>query len=179
MTVTDRDKDAVLTRNADVGATSLGLLVLRLFVGLALAAHGAQKLFGLFGGAGIDGTGNSFEALGFEPGVPFALVSGLTEFGGGLLIALGLALPLAAGAVVANMVGAYATVQASADGDFFFSSGGPELELFYVCAAFALILTGPGRLALRVPALDNPRMRLLGVAMAVVGGIVAVVVFHL
>lgn len=59
---------------------------------------------------------------------------------------------------------------------FFFSAGGPELELFYVAAAVALILTGPGRLALQVPALDDPRMRMVGVALAIAGSIVAILI---
>ena len=179
MTVTDRQQDCVPARDTDSGYLSLGLLVLRLFVGLGMAAHGAQKLFGLFGGGGIDGTAQFFEGLGFSPGTPYAILSGLVEFGGGLLITVGLALPLAAAAVVANMVGAYAAIQASTEGDFFAGTGGPELELLYVGAAFALILTGPGRLAMRVPALDGPKMRLLGVVLAIMGGIAAVVVFHL
>ncbi|MBA3419905.1 MAG: DoxX family protein [Geodermatophilaceae bacterium] len=139
----------------------------------------AHRSFGLFGGGGIDGTAQFFEGLGFSPGTPYAILSGLVEFGGGLLITVGLALPLAAAAVVANMVGAYAAIQASTEGDFFAGTGGPELELLYVGAAFALILTGPGRLAMRVPALDGPKMRLLGAVLAIVGGIAAVVVFHL
>ena len=62
----------------------VGFLLLRLTVGLTLAAHGAQKLFGWFGGYGLDGTGQFFEALGFRPGRRHALMAGLVEFGGGL-----------------------------------------------------------------------------------------------
>lgn len=179
MTTTEHQDTTTGVRDTGSGAVSLGLLVLRLFVGLGMAAHGAQKLFNLGGGGGIRRTADFFEGLGFTPSTPYAVLSGLVELGGGLLIALGLALPLAAAAVVANMMGAYAAIQAGTEGDFFAGAGGPELELFYVCAAFALILTGPGRIALRIPALDGPRMRLLGVALAIVGGAGAVVVFHL
>ncbi len=179
MTVTDQRNDTSLARDAGSGASSLGLLVLRLFVGLAVAAHGAQKLFNFGGGGGIEGTADYFEALGIEPSTPYAVLSGLVEFGGGLFIALGLALPFAAAAVAANMTGAYAAIQAGTDGDFFAGTGGPELELFYICAAFALILTGPGRLAIRIPALDGPKMRTLGAVLAIVGGVGAVVVYHL
>ncbi len=179
MTATDRPRDTAPVRDTDTATLSLGLLVLRLFVGLAMAAHGAQKLLGFGGGGGIDSTARYFEAVGFSPGTPYAILSGLVELGGGLLIAVGLALPLAAAAVVANMAGAYAAIQAGTDAVFFAGAGGPELELFYLCSAFALILTGPGRLALRVPALDGPKMRLVGVVLAIVGGIVAIVVFHL
>ncbi len=179
MTATDQQNDTSLARETGSSASSLGLLVLRLFVGLGMAAHGAQKLFNFGGGGGIDATADYFEALGFEPSMPYAVLSGLVELGGGLFIALGLALPFAAAAVVANMTGAYAAIQAGTDADFFAGGGGPELELFYICAAFALILTGPGRLAVRIPALDGPKMRMLGVVLAIAGGIGAVVVYHL
>src|SRR5437773_2448903 len=69
---------------------SAGFLIARLILGLALAAHGAQKLFGWFGGYGLAGTGGFFAGLGFRPGVLFALAAGLDEVGGGLLTAAGL-----------------------------------------------------------------------------------------
>ena len=69
---------------------SVGLLILRLVVGLVLAAHGAQKLLGWFGGYGIAGTGQFLEQLGFRPGRFHAAQAGLAEVGGGLLLALGL-----------------------------------------------------------------------------------------
>src|SRR6266852_1378966 len=74
----------------------LGLLILRLVAGLTLAAHGAQKLFGWFGGYGLTGTGGFLEQLGFIPGRRNALFAGLAEFAAGLLLAVGLATPLAA-----------------------------------------------------------------------------------
>lgn len=158
------------------GSLSLGLLILRLFVGVAMAGHGAQKLFGLFGGSGLDGTGQFFESVGYDPGTPYALLSGLVEFGGGVLLVLGLATPLAAAAIVANMMGAYAVAQSGSEADFFNAAGGPELELFFVSAAFALILTGPGQLALRLPFLEGPKMRLLALVLAIAGGVGAVLV---
>src|ERR1700730_4389884 len=63
-----------------------GLLLARLIVGFGLSAHGAQKLFGWFGGHGLKGTGGFFESVGFRPGVLFALAAGLGELGGGLLM---------------------------------------------------------------------------------------------
>jgi putative oxidoreductase len=66
----------------------IGILLLRLVVGLTLAAHGSQKLFGWFGGYGLTGTGGFMEQLGFVPGRRNALFAGLTETGGGLLLAL-------------------------------------------------------------------------------------------
>jgi putative oxidoreductase len=70
-----------------------GLLLLRLTLGLTLAAHGAQKLFGWFGGLGLEATGQGLAALGFHPGRRHALVAGLVEMTGGLLLAIGLATP--------------------------------------------------------------------------------------
>src|SRR5690242_16864534 len=71
-----------------------GLLIARLIVGFGLSAHGAQKLFGWFGGHGLKGTGGFFESLGFRPGVLFALAAGLGELGGGLFTAAGFLGPL-------------------------------------------------------------------------------------
>src|SRR5207248_5394346 len=82
---------------------NLGLLVLRLVVGLLLAGHGAQKLFGWFGGHGLAGTAGFFEKLGFRPGKPHAFLSGLAEFGGGVSIVLGFLTPLGAAAIIGGM----------------------------------------------------------------------------
>src|SRR5258705_1563308 len=89
---------------------ALGLLILRLVVGLTMAAHGAQKLFGWFGGYGLTGTGGFLEKLGFFPGRRNALFAGLAEVAGGLLLALGLATPLAATLIISVMFVAVATV---------------------------------------------------------------------
>lgn len=73
----------------------LGLLVLRVGTGAVLAAHGTQKLFGWFGGSGLEGTAKGMEAMGFSPGRESAIAAGLGEAGGGVLLALGLATPAA------------------------------------------------------------------------------------
>ena len=70
-------------------AFSAGLLALRLVLGLGMAAHGSQKLFGWFGGHGLAATGGFFETIGFRPGRLFALAAGVTEFASGLLMAAG------------------------------------------------------------------------------------------
>src|SRR3978361_2474881 len=80
-----------------------GLLVLRVVLGLLLIGHGSQKLFGMFGGHGPDGTGGFFHSIGFRPGRPMALVAGLSEAGAGLLLALGLLTPLAAAGIVGTL----------------------------------------------------------------------------
>ncbi|HJR53007.1 MAG TPA: DoxX family membrane protein, partial [Gemmatimonadota bacterium] len=89
---------------------SAALLILRLVLGLGLAAHGAQKLFGWFGGHGLAGTGGFFEGLGFRPGKAFAVLAGLGEFGGGILLALGLGGPLGPAVVVLVMLVAIGSV---------------------------------------------------------------------
>src|SRR2546428_8547970 len=83
---------------------SIGILILRLVIGLTLAAHGAQKLFGWFGGYGLTGTRGFLEQLGFVPRPRNALFAGFAEVGGGRLLALGLATPLAAAMIVAVIV---------------------------------------------------------------------------
>lgn len=124
----------------------IGLLLLRLAVGLTLAAHGAQKLFGWFGGPGLDGTGKGMEMLGFQPGRRHALMAGLTEVGGGLLLALGLVTPAAASMVVAVML--VAAVSAHVKQGFFLAAGGYEYNLILGVAGLSLAFTGPGLLSL-------------------------------
>ncbi|MFJ6795277.1 DoxX family protein [Streptomyces sp. NPDC091268] len=120
-----------------------GLLLLRLVLGLTMAAHGAQKLFGWFGGGGISGTGQFFTASGYPAGDTMAVVAGLTEVLGGLGLAVGLLTPLAGAAVVGTMVNAIAVHGTGA----FFAPKGIEYELLLTAGAAALALTGPGRYA--------------------------------
>ncbi|NLU73064.1 DoxX family protein [Streptomyces sp. HNM0575] len=119
----------------------LGLLALRLGTGGVLFAHGTQKLFGWFGGYGLEGTGKAMEQLGFRPGTRVALASGLGEAGGGTLLAMGLATPGAGAAVAAAMAGA-ASVHVPAG--FFNDKGGLEFPAFLGFAGAALALSGPG-----------------------------------
>ncbi|NEC68413.1 DoxX family membrane protein, partial [Streptomyces sp. SID9727] len=91
-----------------VNRHDLGLLVLRAGTGAVLAAHGAQKLLGWFGGGGIEGTTAAMEAMGFHPPKHSALAAGLGEAGGGVLLALGLATPAAGAAAAGAMAGAVA-----------------------------------------------------------------------
>ena len=119
-----------------------GLLLIRIVLGVVFAAHGAQKLFGWFGGFGIAGTGGWLASMGFRPARLHATVSGLSEFGGGLLLAFGLLTPLGAAAVAGVMIVAIATVHIP--NGFFKSAGGYEFNLTLVVTAFALAFTGPG-----------------------------------
>jgi len=125
---------------------NIGLLILRLVVGLSLAAHGAQKLFGWFDGYGIAGTSQFLEPMGFRPGRLHAAQAGLAELVGGLFLAAGLLTPAAAAAVVAVMV--VAAVSVHIKNGFFVQSGGYEYTLVLAAAALALAFTGPGAISL-------------------------------
>lgn len=128
---------------ATTHAYDAGLLLLRVALGLTIATHGSQKLFGWFGGGGIDGTGMFFTSLGYPSGKVMAVVAGLCETLGGLGLALGLLTPLAGAAVLGAMVNA---VSADWSGGFF-SPKGIEYPLLIGLAAAGLALTGPGRIA--------------------------------
>jgi putative oxidoreductase len=120
----------------------LALLVLRLVVGLLFVGHGAQKLFGAFGGGGLDGTSGSFDNMGLRPGWLHARAAGTAEFGGGALLALGLFTPFAAAALIAVMTAAVITVHAPKG--IWNNNGGYEFNLVMVAAAFALAGIGAG-----------------------------------
>jgi putative oxidoreductase len=122
-----------------------GLLILRLALGLLLIGHGSQKLFGLFGGHGLDGTGGFFHSVGFRPGRPMAYVAGASEAGAGLLLALGLLTPLAAAAVVGTL---FVASSVHWKAGLWGQNGGFELPLVYSVAAVALAFTGPGAYSL-------------------------------
>ncbi|GGY40502.1 DoxX family protein [Streptomyces djakartensis] len=123
----------------------LGLLLLRAGTGGVLAAHGAQKLFGWFGGHGIEGTGQFMESVGYAPGKASATAAGLAEAGGGTLLALGLATPAAGAAAAGAMAGAAAV---HTPNGFFNQGGGYEYAATLGLTAAGLAITGPGRLSL-------------------------------
>lgn len=143
-----------------------GLLLLRVVLGLTVAGHGVQKLFGWFGGGGISGTGQFFTSVGYPAGDTMAALAGLTETLGGLGLAAGLLTPLAGAAVTGTMINALAVHGAGA----FFAPKGMEYELLLASAAAALTLAGPGRYALDrvlpLPALRTPRPSLGASALA-------------
>lgn len=125
---------------------SIGLLILRGVVGLTLAAHGTQKLFGWFGGYGLSGTGGFLEQLGFFPGRRNALFAGLAEAVGGLLLALGLATPLAAALIIAVMT--VASVSVHLKHGFFNHNQGYEYTMILAVVALSIAFTGPGAISL-------------------------------
>jgi putative oxidoreductase len=150
----------------------VGLLLLRGTVGLAMAAHGSQKLFGWFGGYGLDATGQFMEKLGFRPGRRHALAAGLAEFVGGLFLAIGVLTPLGSALIASVMLVAAVTVHAR--NGFFITSGGYELNLVLGVAALSVAFTGPGALSLDALTGDAPAGLTWGAgaaALAVLGAI--------
>ena len=132
-----------MTVNAlEIVTLSSGLLVARLALGLAMAAHGSQKLLGWFGGYGLKGTGGFFEGLGFRPGIAFAAAASLSEVVGGLLLALGFLGPIGPAIIIGVMIVAAVTVHLK--NGFFAASNGLEVAYLYAAGAAALLLTGPG-----------------------------------
>ena len=123
-----------------------GLLLARVVFGSVMAAHGAQKLFGWFGGYGIAGTGGFFESLGFRPGRFFATAAGFSEIAGGSLLALGLLGPLGPAMIIAVMVVAMATVHWQ--NGLFGQNNGIEIPLLYAAFAAGIALTGYGTFSL-------------------------------
>lgn len=124
----------------DDGAAAL---VLRVPVGIIFAAHGAQKLFGWFGGYGLDGTGQFFASVGLNPGDLMALLAGLVEFFGGLALVAGLLVRPAAVALAGAMLIAVFAVHWTKG--FFAASGGYEYALALFAASLALAFSGGGR----------------------------------
>jgi putative oxidoreductase len=124
----------------------IGRLLLRLVVGGLFVGHGTQKLFGWFGGGGLDATAGAFEQLGLRPGRHNAIAAGASEAGGGALLALGLATPLAGSVLIATMITAIHRVHASKGP--WATNGGYEYNLVLIAAVLALVETGPGALSL-------------------------------
>jgi putative oxidoreductase len=124
----------------------LGRLLLRLSVGGFFIGHGTQKLFGWFGGHGLDATAAGFEQLGLRPGRRHAVAAGAAEAGGGALLAVGLQTPLAASVLTATMLTAIQRVHAK-NGPWL-SNGGYEYNVVLIAAALTLVEVGPGPLSL-------------------------------
>jgi putative oxidoreductase len=119
-----------------------GLFLVRAVLGLLLFAHGAQKLFGWWGGHGLEGTGGFFHSLGHRPGRQMAALAGGSEATGGLLLFLGLLTPLGAAAIIGVMI--VAAISVHADNGLWATNGGYELPMFLGVVAAALAFTGPG-----------------------------------
>jgi putative oxidoreductase len=124
----------------------LGRLLLRLIVGTLFIGHGTQKLFGWFGGHGLDATSTAFEGLGMRPGRRNAVAAGAAEAGGGAALALGLATPLAASVLTSTMLTAMHRVHLK-NGPWL-TNGGYEYNLVLIAAVLTLAEVGPGELSL-------------------------------
>jgi putative oxidoreductase len=150
--------------------TALGLLILRLGIGLIIAAHGAQKLFGVWGGPGMAKWTQSVQKLRIRPAQPWAWVAALSEFGGGLLLAVGLLSPLGGLAIIGAMLVAIATVHLSKG--FWASKGGYEFNLSLMVGAASLAFTGAGPYsldgALRIH-LPEPLTLIVGAIALIIG----------
>jgi putative oxidoreductase len=152
-----------------------GLFLLRLALGGLLTGHGAQKLFGAFGGHGLEGTGGFFEsALGLRPGKKWAFAAGAGEFGGGLLTVLGFMHPIGPISTLGPMIVAWG--KAHRGKPIWASEGGAELPLLNMSIAVALICTGPGKwsidklFGIRV----NPLLAMLSAAAVAAGSYLAI-----
>ena len=126
--------------------TGFGPLALRIPVGIIFVAHGAQKLFGAFGGYGLEGTGQFMASLGLAPGYLMALLAGSAEFFGGLALLLGLLVRPAAAALAFAMLVAIFAVHI--DKGLFMSNNGYEFGLALLAAAVSLLISGAGRVSL-------------------------------
>lgn len=122
-----------------------GTLALRVPVGIILAAHGAQKLFGWFGGYGLEGTGQWMESIGLAPGFLMALLAGSAEFFGGIALIFGLLTRPAAAVSAFTMIVAIATVHWG--NGLFMSNNGIEFALALLAATIAITIQGGGALS--------------------------------
>lgn len=124
----------------------LGLLIIRVVVGLIMAGHGAQKLFGWFEGPGLAGIKGWLASTGMRPAGFWAFMAGLSEFGGGLIFALGLLSPLGNLGIIAAMI--MAIIKGHWGKGLWAHKGGSELPITYLVIALALAFTGPGAYSL-------------------------------
>ncbi|MED1953043.1 DoxX family protein [Brevibacillus nitrificans] len=120
----------------------LGLLIIRLVIGLTFAAHGTQKLFGWFGGYGLKGTGGWLDSIGVKPGVLMALLAGLGELVGGLLFAAGVGTWV--GAILIAFTMLIAIVKVHGQNGYWATSNGYEYNLALIAVAIGVALIGPG-----------------------------------
>ena len=158
---------------ADSLSINIGLLLGRVVIGLVMAAHGAQKLFGWFGGYGLNKTGEFFTYLGFQRGRAFAAAASLTEITSGLLVALGFLGPIGPALIVSVMIVAMVTVHW--EHGLFASDNGIEVPLLYLTSAVALALIGYGRYSidslLGISALWTPTLTWIALAVGAFGAI--------
>ncbi|MBH8597446.1 DoxX family protein [Thermoactinomyces sp. CICC 10523] len=125
---------------------NIGLLLIRLAVGLTFMGHGSQKLFGWFGGPGLKGTGQWFESIGIKPGLFMAFLAGLGELAGGFLFAAGLGGPVGAVLIVLTML--VAVFKVHGKNGYWVTQGGYEYNLILIAVAVGVACTGSGTYSL-------------------------------
>jgi len=125
----------------------VALLLLRAMIGVVFIAHGSQKLFGAFGGGGLEKTAKAMTGFGLEPGMFFAVLAGILEFGGGLLLLVGLLTPLA-GLIITGLMVVAIAVSTGQKGFIAIGGLGYEYNLVLISIALALVIAGAGRLSL-------------------------------
>jgi putative oxidoreductase len=171
MSTTTRSSSGQQVAGVTLGA-DLGILIVRLVIGVLFMGHGLGKLFGWFGQGGVEGTGAFFEQVGYSPGEQLAILTGIIELGAGLMLVLGFLMPLAAAIIIGDMMNA-AWVKSSAG--FWVADEGYEYEFVLIFLALALVIAGPG-----LYSIDRNRewfrSRAGGVAVAVVLGVVSGIV---
>jgi putative oxidoreductase len=153
--------------------TDLGLLVVRLAVGLIFAAHGAQQSLGLWGGSGMVGWTGAMDHMGFRPARYWAIGSSVVQVGGGLLLAVGLLTPIAAASLVG--ISLVIILKVHWQKGFWNSKGGFEFPLTLHAAAIAILLIGPGGISidglLHFGLFNEAWVKFLGLILAEAGGI--------
>ena len=145
LNIISADKNS-LAQRVLASDNSWATLALRVPVGIIFAAHGAQKLFGMFGGYGLDGTGQWMDSIGLGPGHLMAFLAGSAEFFGGLALILGLLVRPAALALAVTML--VAIVKVHLDKGFFMSSNGYEYALALFALSVSLVISGGGRFSI-------------------------------
>lgn len=125
---------------------NIGLLILRIVLGVIFLGHGSQKLFGFFGGSGLKGTTQWIGSMGLRPAWFWGWMASLSEFAGGLLLVLGFLSPLGSLGIIASML--VAIIQVHFPHGFWNTKGGIEFPLTNIAAALALAFTGPGAYSL-------------------------------
>ncbi len=125
---------------------NFGLLLIRLVIGLLFVGHGAQKLFGWFGGYGLKGTGGWMDSIGIKPGVTMALLAGLAELFGGILFAIGFLTPLAGIVIAATMI--IGIVKVHGPNGLWSTQNGYEYNLTLLAVSIGIALIGPGQYAI-------------------------------
>ncbi|MEB3023169.1 DoxX family membrane protein [Mycolicibacter sp. MYC098] len=169
----DADADGPFRAVDRRGTQDLGLLILRLGLGVLLVAHGLRQLFGWWGGQGLSGFQSSISAAGYQHADILTYAAGGGQIAAGLLLVLGLFTPLAAAGALAYLInGVLAGVSSHDQGRFeIFLPDGHEFHIMLIVVAVAVVLVGPGRYGLdgdrgwaRRPFIGSAAALLLGIA---------------